>query len=147
MLSDTMLRDVVESVLLPFLGEGLLVAPGDTVVPDRFVRLSIVGDHEAELTIRCGERFARRLAAVMFDAEPDDLDDADVGDAVGELTNMTGGAVKAYFPGVCTLGIPERGPFAEEVHADQPVLGSAVLEHEGDLIRGDVFGEKPAFAV
>ena len=147
MLTETMLRDVVESVLLPFLGEGLAIAPTDAVVSDRFVRVSIVGDHEAELAICCGERFARRLAAVMFDSDPAELADDDVGDALGELTNMTGGAVKSYFPGVCTLGIPDRRPGEEGRKGNQPVLGSVVLDHAGDLLRVEVYGEQPALTV
>lgn len=55
--------------------------------------------------IECSESFARWAASRMFDAEVSSRQD--VGDALGELTNMVGGNLKALLPGPNRLSIPD----------------------------------------
>jgi chemotaxis protein CheX len=68
--------------------------------------VQITGDWAGAVTVRCGTDLAREFAGAMFACEPEDLGEDEVRDALGELTNMTGGSVKSLVPGECHLGIP-----------------------------------------
>jgi chemotaxis protein CheX len=49
---------------------------------------------------------ARSVAATMFGSTPDVVTDAEVVDALGELTNMIGGNVKSLLPAPSQLSLP-----------------------------------------
>lgn len=68
--------------------------------------VQVSGDWSGAITVRCPSETARSFAAVMFGCEPDDLPIEEVRDALGELTNMTGGSIKGLVPGSCQLSIP-----------------------------------------
>lgn len=50
---------------------------------------------------------ARQAAAKMFDQAADELTDADISDAVGELINIIGGNRKALLPPPALLSLPK----------------------------------------
>jgi chemotaxis protein CheX len=49
---------------------------------------------------------ARWVAATMFDTQPEVVTDAEVVDALGELTNMIGGNIKSLLPAPSQLSLP-----------------------------------------
>jgi chemotaxis protein CheX len=49
---------------------------------------------------------ARQVAATMFASTPDVVNEAEVVDALGELTNMIGGNVKSLLPAPSQLSLP-----------------------------------------
>ncbi|MDX6202501.1 MAG: chemotaxis protein CheX [Frankiales bacterium] len=49
---------------------------------------------------------ARTVAATMFSSTPDVVTDAEVVDALGELTNMIGGNIKSLLPAPSQLSLP-----------------------------------------
>jgi chemotaxis protein CheX len=89
---------------------GLAVEPTPAAAPFSAETLtgliSINGGWEGTVTLECTASLARTAAAAMFDMEPEELGTADVADALGELTNITGGGVKALLPGPCQLSLP-----------------------------------------
>lgn len=71
-------------------------------------RVRISGEWEGLLVLQCSTEFARLAAQVMFgrDSAADDLQDVE--DAVGELTNIIGGNLKALVStDGCRLSLPE----------------------------------------
>jgi chemotaxis protein CheX len=46
------------------------------------------------------------VAATMFDTQPEVVTDAEVVDALGELTNMIGGNIKSLLPAPSQLSLP-----------------------------------------
>lgn len=56
--------------------------------------------------IQCSIAFARRVAATMFDLALENLSDADIRDAVGELTNVAAGNLKGALPEPYLLSLP-----------------------------------------
>ena len=52
------------------------------------------------------DEVARRVAQVMFDVPLEEISEADMHDAIGEVTNMTAGNVKAFVEGYCRLSLP-----------------------------------------
>jgi chemotaxis protein CheX len=90
---------------------GLDVAPAARADGPRGVRtltgfVHIGGDWQGTVTLECPADLATTAAATMFGMEEDELGREEVDDALGELTNMTGGGIKSLLPGSCTLSLP-----------------------------------------
>lgn len=75
---------------------------GDSVTG--FVHIN--GAWQGTVTLQCPAPLAATAAAAMFAMEVDDLTGEEIHDALGELTNMTGGGIKALLPGPSQLSIP-----------------------------------------
>jgi len=73
---------------------------------DRFLTgcVQLTGAWEGAAVVRCSYRLAAQLAATMFGM--DELADAEVYDTVGELSNLTAGAVQALMPSPSELSPP-----------------------------------------
>jgi chemotaxis protein CheX len=98
-------RDVWES----FTGREIEVT-GDQVRPDggdvTVGRVTVTGGWQGSVLLACPARLARMAASAMFDRPAEQLDDRDVADALGELTNMIGGNLKSLIPGPSRLSMP-----------------------------------------
>ena len=68
--------------------------------------VQISGAWDGAVTVQCSARAARHAARTMFGLTEEDVSLADLQDALGELTNMTGGNIKALLPQTCYLGLP-----------------------------------------
>jgi len=103
------LRDVVETVWTATLGFEMLDPLGSLAPPPEATWcgcIQIGGAWNGLVKVSISEALARRAAATMFDSPAESLSDADVTDALGEITNMTGGSVKALLPGPSQLSLP-----------------------------------------
>lgn len=68
--------------------------------------VQIHGAWEGAVGVQCSARIARETAQVMFSLTGDTVAVDDLQDALGELTNVIGGNIKALLPEPCTLGLP-----------------------------------------
>lgn len=66
----------------------------------------IQGPWQGSVTLECPVELAAAAAGVMFDVDVSALAPDEIEDAIGELTNMTGGGVKALMPGPASLSLP-----------------------------------------
>lgn len=108
--------DVCRDDLMRMVGEvwetalGLPVIPEEAAPADARPRvvgtINIRGACEAEVVVGCDPGLARKAAAMMFAVPEADVNHEQMHDAVGELTNMTGGQFKALLPEGCTLSLP-----------------------------------------
>lgn len=83
----------------------------------------IDGAWPGALMLRCPMALARQLTAAMFQTGLDPSDD-DVSDALGELTNMMAGNVKALLPETCGISLPAVA-FGRDYQLN--VVGTAVI--------------------
>jgi chemotaxis protein CheX len=88
-------------------GEGLerLDSEGHSEDP-RFLTgcVQLTGAWEGAAVVRCSYKLAAHLASTMFGVE--ELADEEVSDTVGELANLTAGAVQALMPSPSELSPP-----------------------------------------
>lgn len=82
--------------------------------------VTVSGEWHGIVTVELGDGVAADLTRQMLALDPtDDLADADVADAVGELVNMIGGNVKSLMPGPSVLSLPTvaagRAAYASDV--------------------------------
>ncbi len=68
--------------------------------------VQISGAWEGAVTIRCSPVLARTVAATMYELGATEPSGDEVRDALGELTNMVGGNIKALLPGTTHLSLP-----------------------------------------
>jgi CheY-specific phosphatase CheX len=68
--------------------------------------VQISGAWDGAVTVQCSANAARHAACTMFGLADEDVSVSDLQDALGELTNMTGGNIKALLPETCYLGLP-----------------------------------------
>ena len=66
----------------------------------------ITGAWEGTVTVDFPMSLAKQVAAIMFNLENQDVELDLVQDALGELTNMTGGNIKSLLPEPCYLSLP-----------------------------------------
>jgi chemotaxis protein CheX len=98
-------RDVWES----FTGRAIDVADGQARHDGGDVTVGCVtvsGAWQGSVLLACPAQLARMAAAAMFDRPAEQLDDREVADALGELTNMIGGNIKSLIPGPSRLSMP-----------------------------------------
>lgn len=68
--------------------------------------VTITGDWRGAVALQVPKRLAARIATVMFRLGEAAPALEDMQDAVGEITNMTGGNIKGLLPGACHLSLP-----------------------------------------
>jgi CheY-specific phosphatase CheX len=66
----------------------------------------ITGAWQGILAFQCMTDLARRITQIMFSKHELDVSADEMQDAVGEITNMLGGNVKALLPEVSALSLP-----------------------------------------
>ena len=94
--------------------------------------LSIDGAWNGAVMLRCAMPLATTLTEAMFQG-PEDPTFADISDAVGELTNMIAGNVKALLPSPCNLSLPAVALGSDYALS---VLGTTVLAQVSFVCEG-----------
>lgn len=91
---------------------------------------------------------ARHLTGMIFRIDPAAASPSDIVDALGELTNMTGGNVKALMPEPCTLSLPIVVPTVEHGRqvAGATLIGEVAYECLGEPFRVCVYERETPFA-
>jgi chemotaxis protein CheX len=88
---------------LPLVEAGSADAPTGMVMTGL---VAITGAWQGSVVLRCSYEHAVVAAEAMFAAEPGSLDESEIADALGELTNMVGGNIKSLLPEPSALSIP-----------------------------------------
>lgn len=73
---------------------------------DSTLCVQITGTWMGLVTINCPEPLAHKIAEIMFQMAPGTAGQEELQDALGEITNMIGGNIKALMPPPCNLSLP-----------------------------------------
>jgi chemotaxis protein CheX len=99
-----------ETIWLSVLGLSLHPSGSDTKTlpggPTLDGIVTISGDWQGAVILQVPQPLAQRVAAIMFSLGEGTPTLEDMQDALGEITNMTGGNLKALMPGSCHLSLP-----------------------------------------
>lgn len=101
-LSENIWLSVLGLSLHPSAAQGKALPGGPTV--DGIVTIS--GDWQGAVIVQMPQPLAAKVATIMFSLGTNEPTLEDVQDALGEITNMTGGNLKALMPGSCHLSLP-----------------------------------------
>lgn len=137
------LREVVETVWTVTLGFEVLDPLGSLPPPPESTWcgcIHIGGAWDGLVKLSMSEALTRRAAAAMFGAPAESLSREELVDALGEITNMTGGNVKALLPGPSKLSLPSVVPGADfsVVSPGGVVLREVAFQTGGSHIRVQV---------
>jgi chemotaxis protein CheX len=116
MVAEPDIRGIASAVWGEMLGlpleEAAAVRPPECITG--FVEIS--GGFSGTVRVELSRPLARKVAAALFGMELEQVSDAEVVDAVGEVVNILGGNLKALLPGPSTLSLPrvEDGDVAGE---------------------------------
>ena len=97
--------------------------------------VQIQGAWDGAVAVQCSDHLARQAAMTMFNMTESEVSISDLPDALGELTNMTGGHIKALMPEPCTLGLPV---VVEGADYRFRLPGSAPMRRSSFRVGGDV---------
>lgn len=81
---------------------------------DYLAKIEIAGSSTRYIALAAPELTARKIAAAMFQMEEVELSDADLRDALGEVTNMMGGSAKGVDEDSTRLRLPQVAQRHEE---------------------------------
>jgi chemotaxis protein CheX len=97
--------------------------------------VSIAGEWEGVVVISMSAKTAGQVGSALLQIEPENLDPADIDDAVGELANIVGGNVKSVLPGPSSLSLPvvARGS-ANVAGRRAQIVAQAALEWRGEHV-------------
>ncbi|MEM6471457.1 MAG: chemotaxis protein CheX [Planctomycetota bacterium] len=73
---------------------------------DILASIQINGDHRASVFVYTSLDLASVIGCAMFGQEPDEIEKADVLDALGEVVNVIGGNIKGVIDKECSLSLP-----------------------------------------
>lgn len=71
--------------------------------------INIEGDWNAEVRIVATQTLAAKIGSSMFGMNADEISQAEIFDAMGEVVNVVGGNAKGIAKGKCRLSIPRVG--------------------------------------
>ncbi len=133
--------EIAESVWSSFLGLSLhevdvSTSTGPDSGHDASATVHISGSWNGSVILSCSAAFARRCAVTMFQIVDEDLDDAEVADAFGELVNMIGGNLKGLLPEPSQLSLPtvtQGGSHVVTIPGAR-LLDQVELECDGDRL-------------
>ena len=95
--------------------------------------ITICGDWQGTVIVQVPRPLAQKAAKIMFSLEETPPTLADMQDALGEITNMTGGHLKSLMAGNCFLSLPavvEGSDYSIRIPTAQ-VLSRVIFDCEG----------------
>jgi chemotaxis protein CheX len=107
-----LLLEDVEAIAAVVMGSiaGVVLEPAAGEIPGDRPALTgcvhIDGAWNGAAIVECELPLARRIAATLFGRSDDEVSPDDVRDALGEITNMIGGNVKALLPAPSRASLP-----------------------------------------
>jgi len=106
--------------------------------------VQITGAWEGAVRVDCSLKLARLATARFLATEPEQVDIAQIRDAMGELANMSAGSVKPLLPRPCQLSLPsvaDGGDYTLTVPHGEVLLNTA-FNFEGEPLRIAVLQRK-----
>jgi chemotaxis protein CheX len=106
-IDEQTLQQVVNDVCSGMLG--LHMEPSDDVCEDKDALSAVIkisGGWESLVQVLTPRKTAVAIAASMFAMSEDELTEAEIRDAVGEIVNMVGGNLKGISEGESSLSLP-----------------------------------------
>jgi len=105
-ITQDLLGQVVDEVLETFVGVVVDEPRSEGAVLPVTAFVQITGGWTATVLVSCSDELATTVTAAMLALPVDELAQADISDAVGEVANMIGGSVKSLMLEPADLSLP-----------------------------------------
>jgi chemotaxis protein CheX len=101
------LAEITEEIFADFLSIPVTAKPGAEALQYSVTAVvCIQGTWQGWVILSCSNQLAISCAASMFEMPEDELEEAEVMDAWGEVANLVGGALLGHLPKGCQVGLP-----------------------------------------
>jgi chemotaxis protein CheX len=108
--TDDDLREITEQVWSSYLdvdgSRPLMPYPAQDRSHEVTASVSLTGAWQGHVVVACSDPASRNAAAALLGVKLDEVTEADVADAMGELANIIGGNIKSLLPEPCALSLP-----------------------------------------
>ena len=68
--------------------------------------VQITGEWQGSVTLYAPKEIGRKVAATMYSLDESQVDDQQMQDVVGEITNILAGNIKSILPAPCSISLP-----------------------------------------
>ena len=142
--TEDVVTEITGSVWRAFLPESDEIVPVATVPSETSLTgtVSISGQWNGLVSVTFSSVAAARAAALMFDAEVEEISPADVHDAVGELVNIVGGNLKGMLPSPTGLSLPSVTEGARSTPAGADLLVDVRLSWMDEPVQVAIWGDE-----
>lgn len=131
--TDDDIVEIVDTIWASFFDSEVHSAEsGEFTNQTRTGLIHVHGLSEATINIKVNDELAQEIASMMFGIPPAELADDEITDALGEITNMLGGSIKAYLPGDANLSLPTVITGAYRVNSPGTVTANSVWMTNND---------------
>jgi len=94
--------------------------------------IQITGEWQGSVVLYIPHDLGKKIAATMFSLNESDVDDQQVKDITGEITNIIAGNIKSILPPPCTISLPSVAVTDDNLHhPGSEILTSVTFDCEG----------------
>lgn len=116
-----------------YLGDDVIPSVPGLLTPGVTASVSVVGEWNGLVVVATSARGARLVGSVLLEIAEEELGEADLNDAIGELVNIIGGNVKSVLPGPSSLSLPVVSQGAVTIsERGAEIVAEAALEWLGE---------------
>ena len=105
-IENSHITDVTTSVFQEMLGINIAELASVETQPAQIASINITGASQYLIQVATCQQAANSISSAMFGMEADELEEAEISDAVCEVVNMIGGNIKGILDSDCGLSIP-----------------------------------------
>ena len=78
--------------------------------------IQITGEWQGTVTLYAPRQLGKKIAAAMYAMDVSEVDDQQVQDVLGEITNMISGNIKSLLPTPCSISLPSVAVTDYDLH-------------------------------
>ncbi len=88
--------------------------------------VQITGEWQGTVTFYAPRELGKKIAAVMYAMDISEIDDQQVQDVMGEITNMISGNIKSLLPTPCSISLPSVAVTDFDLHHPRSKMVTSV---------------------
>jgi chemotaxis protein CheX len=94
--------------------------------------VQITGNWQGTITVYAPKEIGKMVASTIYGLDESEVDDQQIQDVIGEITNILAGNIKSLFPPICSLSLPSVSITDYDLHHPESQPSTAVnFECEG----------------
>ena len=95
--------------------------------------IQITGEWQGTVTLYAPRQLGKKIAAAMYAMDVSEVDDQQVQDVLGEITNMIAGNIKSLLPTPCSISLPSVAVTDYDLHHPRSEMITSVNFECDDL--------------
>jgi len=94
--------------------------------------VQIAGEWQGSITLYAPRELGKKVAATIYGLDQSDVNDQQIQDVIGEITNIIAGNIKSILPAPCSISLPSVAITDYDLnHQDSETVTSVNFDSEG----------------